>query len=88
MENLYYILTINKKDLPTMVSKMTNKVKNMFVEEINTVRWNNTNTKCVVKLRLGIKTPPKIIDHLTAFSNAKILTELNKKEWQSIEVLN
>ena len=83
MENIYYILTVNKVDLPSLVAAMSDENKSKFVQDTNTIRWNNTNTKCIVKLRLGVDKVPNEIAHLDGVSHSEILIEIQNSEWNN-----
>ena len=83
MKETYYILTINKTDLAVMVSTMTDKEKAMFPQVLESVRWNNTETKCIVSLKPEFEgKPPQQIAHLTAKYKEEMEVEIKNNEWQ------
>lgn len=79
--NKYYILTITKPELEQIVLYMTDNERSMFVEKVDTVRFNNDGTKCVVKMLSNLIIPPPQIEHLTPFTHSEILVELSTSEW-------
>ncbi len=82
MKETYYILTINKTDLPMTVDTMTTEEKQMFPQMLDTIRWNNTDTKCIVSLKPEFEgNPPPQIAHLTALYKEAIQLEVQKAEW-------
>lgn len=51
-----------------------------IVENVNSIRWNNNNTKFVVKTKIGIVDAPFMIPQ-KKFTHSEILIELKKAEW-------
>ena len=84
MINKYYILEVKKADLPELVSKMTSEVRGMFVQQVDTIRWNLDKTKCVVKLVNGVDKIPDVIAHLSGYNHVEIKIALSTSEWVSI----
>jgi len=72
VSNKYFILNLPDTALPAILANC--------VEDIDTLRKNNTRKKTVVKLPKGAKVP-KNMKHFIEYSHLKILSEMAKPEW-------
>lgn len=72
--NTYFILP-----LPNNHSTLWSVV----VENANTVRKNNQQTKMIIKVPVGTTETHPILNGVQSYTHAEILTELQKTEWKS-----
>ena len=71
MENEYYILAVGQLNLLE---------HNDIVGTVETVRWNNNQTKFVCKTRIGVVNAPFMIPQ-KKYTHDEIRVEMTKPEW-------
>jgi hypothetical protein len=64
------------------VGLLNQEVYDVCVENPNTIRMNNQETKGIVKLYAGDETDYPFMSAMTEYTHAEMLVELLKPEWQ------
>lgn len=85
--NKYYILTTTPNELETIVDSLDDSIRDLFVGDFSSIRWNNYNTKCIVKTKTPIEAKPDILGDSIQYDFKGITKELRNEEWIPLEEL-
>lgn len=81
--NKYYILEINKNKLQGVLNALGNRELEITVGDFTFVRFNNLDTKCILKTKRGITEIPNFLNASDSYTHSEILEVLNTEEWKS-----
>lgn len=84
--NKYYILNINKNQLNGVLNALSNRELEITVGDFEFTRFNNTNTKCILKTKRGITEIPTFLNASLSYIHSEILEVLKGEDWKAEEI--
>ena len=78
--NNYYIPNITPEGVEECIKTLPPETINLFVEDINTLRWNIDKTKCILKTKKEVKEVPDfLINNKVGYTDLLII--LQSEDW-------